>query len=366
MTLRNTAEALNFTAAATGEQRGFRRMVRAIVGGALASGLAALAVATPASASTTFNFTGTAQTYVVPVSGTYSLLAQGAAGGSWRSALEINPGGLGAMVGGQFNLTAGDTLTIIVGGVGGEAVASSHGSGGGGGTFIFGTGLSPLLIAGGGGGAGNEPLGYAFNGGYANPLNLGYGGGVGGAGGHVQSSKTGNPGGGGGGGGGLFSAGETGITSDGGNNLGGGGGAAAGGAGGLGAVQSGPFRAGNGGFGGGGGGGVNLGSGGAGGGGGGYTGGRGGYIYVSDIYGLGSTGLGGFSYVDDAVQADTLIARSGGNPGNSAQLDTRGHGTFILSLISASAVPEPSSWALMILGMAGIGAQLRRRRPQLV
>lgn len=97
------------------------------------------------------------QRWIVPTTGTYRIEAMGAQGSSATS----STGGLGAYMSGEFSLTAGDTLHILVGQnapntAGRENLSSS----GGGGTFItkppHNTNGSILLIAGGGGGTGNE------------------------------------------------------------------------------------------------------------------------------------------------------------------------------------------------------------------
>ena len=74
------------------------------------------------------------QEWVVPASGDYVITAYGAQGDS---------GGTGAVMSGDFSLTAGDVLTILVG-------QSGSSAGGGGGSFVVQSG-SPLIIAGGGG-----------------------------------------------------------------------------------------------------------------------------------------------------------------------------------------------------------------------
>ena len=74
----------------------------------------------------------------MPTTGSYQILAFGAQGGNAA-------GGLGAEIGGDFTLTAGESLQIAVGGIGG---------GGGGGSFVISPGNAPLVIAGGGGGGG--------------------------------------------------------------------------------------------------------------------------------------------------------------------------------------------------------------------
>jgi hypothetical protein len=61
-----------------------------------------------------FSFTGSIQTFTVPTTGTYNITAYGAQGGLVTSGYA---GGLGAEIGGFVNLTAGQTLSILVGGV---------------------------------------------------------------------------------------------------------------------------------------------------------------------------------------------------------------------------------------------------------
>ena len=89
------------------------------------------------------------QQWTVPLSGVYRIEANGAQGGaSW---------GLGARMIGDFTLTAGTVLKIVVGQQGGSANAS-HGSGGGG-SFVLTNANSPLIVAGGGGGRGASSTG---------------------------------------------------------------------------------------------------------------------------------------------------------------------------------------------------------------
>jgi hypothetical protein len=45
---------------------------------------------------------------------------------------------------------------------------------------------------------------------------------------------------------------------------------------------------------------------------------------------------------------------------------TRGDSPEIGGHVTADAVPEPATWALMLLGFGGIGWQLRRRRSQVL
>ncbi|NVO03994.1 MAG: hypothetical protein HXX09_14960, partial [Bacteroidetes bacterium] len=99
------------------------------------------------------------QYWTVPNTGTYKIEAYGAQGG----AIGGYSGGLGAKMSGEFSLTAGDVIRIVVGQVG---IGVGMGAGGGGGSFVikspFNTNASILVIAGGGGGASS----YTPNNGY--------------------------------------------------------------------------------------------------------------------------------------------------------------------------------------------------------
>ena len=84
---------------------------------------------------TTFNETGGIVTYTVPTTGIYDIVAYGAQGGG-------GAGGLGAEIGGDVSLTAGEVLTIAVGGQGGTY---NRGYSGGGGSFVVGLGSTPQI-----------------------------------------------------------------------------------------------------------------------------------------------------------------------------------------------------------------------------
>jgi hypothetical protein len=143
---------------------------------------------------------GTIQTWVVPATGDYSIEAWGAQGGSSTGAPTVGLGGLGARMYGEFTLTAGETIKILVGqqGIGGVNSQASHwGGGGGGGTFVtrapHNTTGSILVIAGGGGG------GYYYAGNVANGTGgttgtsglAGQGGNVGGSNGGAGAAANG-------------------------------------------------------------------------------------------------------------------------------------------------------------------------------
>jgi hypothetical protein len=91
------------------------------------------------------------QTWTVPNTGTYQITTYGAKGGS-----TYHDGGNGATLQGDFSLTAGQQLKILVGQMGSNGDMSSGGSnggGGGGGTFVSLSGNTPLIVTGGGGGS---------------------------------------------------------------------------------------------------------------------------------------------------------------------------------------------------------------------
>jgi hypothetical protein len=306
-------------------------------------GLLGIGVAHSASAATTwiFDYTDTEAVWSAPTTGVYDITAYGAQGGGNVAF----GGGLGAEVGGSVALIAGQTLSILVGGSGGPFNPSfAGGGGGGGGSFVALSGVTPFVVAGGGGGAG-------LSGGGSDGL----------------TSNNGGDGSGILGGTGMFGAGaggSNGLGGGGGRNFGGGGGGGffgdgadggfAGGTGGLSFLAGGSDGGDNGGLGGGGGGGsedANSQCGCGGGGGGGYSGGGGGGLESSgpdgdSRYGGGG---GGGSFLDASMTE--LVSIAGENAGN---------GYVSIRSISAS-VPEPSTWAMMVLGFAGLGYARYRR-----
>jgi hypothetical protein len=275
-----------------------------------------LAASSAVARATPFDFTysGSLVDFTVPATGTYQVLAFGAQGGSFVSGNIFGPGGLGAEIGGDFGLTAGEILQIAVGGAGSS-------TGGGGGSFVVGSGSTPLVIAGGGGGGGRiGGTGLPGGGGLTGQNGDGPNGGINGNGGGAGILGPG-----GGGGGGFFTA---------------GGGIAFFGTTGGGAFPD--LAGGNfgGGFGGGGGSGPGAG------GGGGYSGGGGGFLSA------GGAGPGGGGGSFDAGTNQILVA------------DFRtGNGEVVITELVA-AVPEPASIALLGAGLSFAAIwQRRRRRP---
>jgi len=98
-----------------------------------------------------FNVTGGIQYWTVPVSGTYTITSIGAKGGTVSASFV---GGNGARMIGDFSLTAGTIIAILVGQQGTQSPLNTGNKGGGGGTFVWNNALgsSGLLIAAGGGG----------------------------------------------------------------------------------------------------------------------------------------------------------------------------------------------------------------------
>lgn len=107
---------------------------------------------TPTAVTSSETWKGSVQNWTVPTTATYVIELYGASGGNCQSAL----GGKGAYVKTIINLTAGDSLRIIVpraGSPGGTA-NSGDAAGGGGGAFVWKSDGTLLAAAGGGGGAG--------------------------------------------------------------------------------------------------------------------------------------------------------------------------------------------------------------------
>lgn len=261
------------------------------------------------------------QEWTVPATATYRILSVGASGGAFDSTYTyLGYPGTGASIRGDFVLTQGTIVRIVVGqcptlsvGAGGQ-----NGSGGGGGSFVY-TGTAGsgtiLVIAGGGGGTGhgsttstggNGKGGSSTTDSRESALNENFGVNA-----RVGSGSVGNLGIGSGGKGTITSSyggsgGGTGWSGDGQNNQSGGSSPGSGGTrfvGGSGATTNVA-----GGFGGGGGAG---GTGVAGGGGGGYTGGGAGNSYVTVTGGTSWGGGGGGGSINNGSNQFNTVGADG-------------------------------------------------------
>ncbi|TND07845.1 MAG: Hyalin [Bacteroidetes bacterium] len=169
------------------------------------------AIADPCAITTqTFVFTGSLQTFTVPAGVTsLNMTASGAQGGSVTTNCAAT-GGLGARMQGDFAVTPGEVLSIMVGE---QGLTNGSDAGGGGGTFIVRTGNIALLVAGGGGGATNNigGCGSNRNGLDATITTSGTASGNGVVAGGINGNGGGASGGSGGGGGGFLTDGVAGM-----------------------------------------------------------------------------------------------------------------------------------------------------------
>ncbi|HEY5949619.1 MAG TPA: hypothetical protein VIV40_29190 [Kofleriaceae bacterium] len=250
----------------------------------------------------TFDFTGTVQTFTLPMC--VSALTVDAFGAQGGHGVIPSPtvGGKGAEIKGTFAVSGGPVYNIIVGGLG--ASIDNGTGGGGGGSFVYlnDTANAPLIAAGGGGGGSSNGGGCVAGPGSATitPTNSTAGaanapGGVNGGGG--QGGAAGSVAGTGGGGAGWFNAGTSGAST----SPGFGGqpprAGAAGAPPGTGGVAGGY-----------GGGGSSAGTSGSSGGGGGYNGGGGGNGWNGSAWGCGG---GGGSFNNGSDQLNTAGVRDG-------------------------------------------------------
>ncbi|AFY96640.1 PEP-CTERM sorting domain-containing protein [Chamaesiphon minutus] len=138
---------------------------QAVAGAVTTAALYAIAAPAPAAAASftldnsnnnsgTFNYTGRLDTVTITTTGVYTIDAFGGQGGnSGNNNSPLKGGELKA----DFNLTQGEVLTIIVGGMGGMGTPGAFGSfgagGGGGGTFVTTilNGMPTILLSAGGG-----------------------------------------------------------------------------------------------------------------------------------------------------------------------------------------------------------------------
>ena len=107
-----------------------------------------------ASDTTYFNVQDGIQYFKIPASGSYTILASGASGKSYYG---TSYEGLGGIVRGDFTLTKGDLIAILIGQRNPTSTSTQYFRGGAGGTFVAtvtgvgnNTTATPLLVAGGG------------------------------------------------------------------------------------------------------------------------------------------------------------------------------------------------------------------------
>jgi hypothetical protein len=276
------------------------------------------------------------QEWTVPSSGLYSITTIGACGGEGQGSYHPGLPGTGATISGEFNLTAGMVINIVVGQKG---VYDNNGSGGGGGTFVFTgapNGAGAMIVAGGGGGHGHGSPSFATGanggGGSATTAQVdGAGGnGNGGSSGVGQGGNTGvgcSASGHGSGGTGWLSDGlnaSCGVSNGGSSTIYIGG-------------SSGQLS--SGGFGGGGG---TYGSGSPGGGGGGYTGGGGGNTWTGSVWGAGA-GAGSYNLGANQVNTAGVTGAANGHTEGSVTIVALCSGsssTFTVDDCDAYTVPS--------------------------
>lgn len=308
---------------------------------------------------------GGIQSWVVPETATYTIQALGAAGGTNTATAATAPviggpfpGGLGASIQGEVNLTAGETIFFVVGQMGEDTRVNTEDQaapGGGGGSFVYrlATDPTPLIAAGGGAGAvacsptsGNPDANITTDGNSAFGLNNG------GTAGNGGTTNTGGSSYWAGGGAGWLTDGTggdnptdydfTGAYAEGGRSP------QNGALGGTRHIDGGGDEGGDGGFGGGGGGGSdNMGTGG----GGGFSGGGGANGDNDAGCGEASVGGGGGSF------------NSGANPVNTAAANA-GQGQIVVTQLGAGtqAIPTTSFWGLALLtSLLGLFGLSRRR-----
>jgi hypothetical protein len=310
-----------------------------------------------------FEYSGNMVQYAVPVTGLYNVASFGAEGAYHHGPFtDGGSGGPGAEASGDFTLSSGQVLTILVGGEGQVVqcctVYAGGSGGGGGGSFVV-TGNTPLVIAGGGGGGGlydNGGPGLSGTDGGAGPQSGGGAGGSAGNGGSAAGIIFDIATGGGGfatdGGGIDLSYPNSPIIAGGISFLNGGAGASGWSNMSWSSLDyvEGPGM-GGGGYGGGGNGGgwAPMEYTGGGGGGGGYSGGGGGGLDYGISQGAGG---GGGSYLDGSAFNGVLIA--GQHSGN---------GEVDITLISTADIPEPDAAWLFVtgIGILASSAVLRQR-----
>ena len=131
-------------------------------------------------------------TWTVPATGRYKIEVYGGSGGKGNGGSDNGCGG--AKVWGSYDLTKGDTLTIVAGGIG--AAGAEHKGGQGGTASVVLKGSTLWMVAGGGGGGGWDTGHTQCSGGQASTSGAGAGGSSGGTSGNNGGGGSGGAGGG--------------------------------------------------------------------------------------------------------------------------------------------------------------------------
>lgn len=104
-------------------------------------------------AQTTFNYTGSLQSYTVPAGVSSVMIDATGAKGGVGTATDVGVAGQGARMIGDFLVTPGQVLKVLVGE---EGETADYVGGGGGGSFVWDSISTTLFIAAGGGGGGGK------------------------------------------------------------------------------------------------------------------------------------------------------------------------------------------------------------------
>lgn len=101
-----------------------------------------------------YSITNGIQSITIATTGNYEIMAVGAYGGEVIYSIYGTNGGYGAIMIGEFSLTQGDIINVVVGQKGSNGDNNQYGGSGGGGgaTYVY-KGSTVILVAGGGGGA---------------------------------------------------------------------------------------------------------------------------------------------------------------------------------------------------------------------